>query len=113
MSPVSHQGLNRGRSKYSEIMEVICDESLWIWHVFFGCPGSFNDVKILNCSPLFADVLAGSFPPSAPCIEIESFDLKWYYWLVDGICPRWSRFVTSFHDPSCPQEICLMQGRRR
>jgi Plant transposon protein len=85
-------------------MEVICDESLRIWHVFFGCPGSFNDVNILNCSPLFAEVLAGNFPPSAPSIEIEGFDLKWYYWLVDGIYPRWSRFVTSFRDPSDPQE---------
>jgi hypothetical protein len=94
-------------------MEVICDESLWIWHFFLGCPGSFNDVNILNCSPLFAEVLAGNFPPSAPSIEIEGFDLKWYYWLVDGIYPRWSRFVTSFRDPSDPQEHTLNQGRRR
>jgi Plant transposon protein len=105
MSPVAHQGLNRGRSKYSETrMEAICDESLWIWHVIFGCPGSFNDVNILNCSPLFAEVLAGNFPPSAPSIKMEGFDLKWYYWLVDGIYPHSSRFVTSFRDPSGPQE---------
>jgi Plant transposon protein len=65
--------------EYSEIrMEAICDESLWIWYVFFGCPGSFNDVTILNCSPLFAEVLAGNFPPSAPSIKIEVFDLKRY-----------------------------------
>jgi Plant transposon protein len=61
-------------------------------------------VNILNCSPLFAEVLAGNFPPSTPSIEIEGFDLKWYYWLVDGIYSHWSRFVTSFRDPSGPQE---------
>jgi Plant transposon protein len=42
-------------------MGVICDGSLWIWHAFFGCPGFYNDINILNCSPLFSDVLAGNF----------------------------------------------------
>jgi Plant transposon protein len=64
----------------------------------------FNDVNILNCSLLFAEVLAGNIPPSTPSIEIEGFDLKWYYWLVDGIYPHWRRFVTSFRDPSGPLE---------
>ena len=77
MSPVAHQGKNRGKGKKSEIrMEVIYDESLWIWHVFFGCPGSFNDINILDCSPLFSDVRAGNFPPSAPAISIEGFKLE-------------------------------------
>jgi hypothetical protein len=76
LGPVAHSGRNKGRSKRSEIrMEVICDESLWIWHAFFGCPGSYNDINILNCSPLFSDVLAGNFPPGAPVVDIEDFNL--------------------------------------
>jgi hypothetical protein len=85
-------------------MEVICDESLWIWHAFFGCPGSYNDINILNCSPLFSAVLAGNFPPAAPAVDIEGFKLEWFYWLVDGIYPRWSRFVSTFRDPKKPEE---------
>jgi Plant transposon protein len=76
MTPVAHQGLNRGRSKYSDIrMEAICDESLWIWHVIFGCPGYFNDVDIVNCSPLFAEVLSSlcTFDTN------RGLDLRWYY----------------------------------
>jgi Plant transposon protein len=46
----------------------------------------------------------GAVPPHAPSIKLEGFDLKWYYWLVDGLYPRWSRFVMSFRDPSGPQE---------
>ena len=42
MSPVTHQGKNKGKDKRSEIrMEVIWDKSLSIWHVFFGIPSSF------------------------------------------------------------------------
>jgi Plant transposon protein len=47
--------------------------SLWIWDVFFGCPGSFNDVNILNCSPIFADVLAGNLPPSQHLAQNRDF----------------------------------------
>jgi hypothetical protein len=56
-------------------MEVISDEALWIWHAYFGCPGSYNDINILYCSPLFSDVLAGNFPPGAPVVDIEDFNL--------------------------------------
>jgi hypothetical protein len=86
LGPVAHSGRNKGRSKRSAIrMEVIWDESLWIWHAFFGCPGSYNDINILNCSTLFSDVLAGNFPPAAPAVDIEGFKLEWFYLLVDGI----------------------------
>jgi Plant transposon protein len=74
--PVAHRGFSKGRSKRSEIrMEVIYDESLWIWHPLFCCPGSYNAINVLNCSPLFSDVLAGSFPPAAPAVDIEGFKL--------------------------------------
>jgi Plant transposon protein len=49
----------------------------------------FFDMNILNCTPIFAEVLAGKFPPSSPSIDIESFDLNWNHWLVCGIYSRW------------------------
>lgn len=71
---------------------------------FFGCPGSFNDINILHCSPLFADVRAGTFPPAQPAVDIDRFSLTWFYWLVDGIFPQWSRFVSAYRDFSTPKE---------
>ena len=72
--PVAHQGRNKRRSKYSEVrMEVLCDESIRIWHIFFGCPGTHNDPNILECSPLFADLKVGSLPPVAAVVNIDDF----------------------------------------
>ncbi len=89
-------------------MEVLCDESIRIWHIFFGCPGTYtgtyNYLNTLGCSPLFADVKVGSFPPAAPVVNIEDFQLSWFYWLTDGIYPRWSRFFSAYREPSTAEE---------
>ena len=47
-----------GRSKKATlILEAVADQDLWIWHAFFGIPGSCNDLNVLYRSPLFDDVL--------------------------------------------------------
>ena len=33
------------------VVAAVCDEDLWIWHVFFGAPGSFNDPNLLSNRP--------------------------------------------------------------
>ena len=35
------------------ILEAVASQDLWIWHAFFGLPGSLNDVNVLRRSPLF------------------------------------------------------------
>jgi hypothetical protein len=30
------------------ILEVVAFKDLWIWHAFFGLPGSHNDIKFYN-----------------------------------------------------------------
>jgi hypothetical protein len=32
----------------SIILEAIADQSLWIWHAFFGTVGSNNDINVLQ-----------------------------------------------------------------
>uniref|UniRef100_A0A0D3ADW7 DDE Tnp4 domain-containing protein n=1 Tax=Brassica oleracea var. oleracea TaxID=109376 RepID=A0A0D3ADW7_BRAOL len=40
---------------------------LWIWHAFFGCPGTLNDINVLDLSPVFDDVeQADGIYPSYP-----------------------------------------------
>jgi hypothetical protein len=38
------------------ILEAVASHNLWIWHAFFGCPGTLNDINVLNRSPVFDDV---------------------------------------------------------
>ncbi|XP_039811701.1 uncharacterized protein LOC120674613 [Panicum virgatum] len=35
------------------ILEAVASQDLWIWHAFFGLPGSLNNVNVLRRSPLF------------------------------------------------------------
>ena len=35
------------------ILEVVASYDLWIWHAFFGLPGSLNDINVIDRSPVF------------------------------------------------------------
>ncbi|GJV85365.1 putative nuclease HARBI1 [Tanacetum coccineum] len=56
-------GQYAGRSgKPTIILEAVASYDLWIWHAFFGTPGSCNDINVLHRSPVFNDVLEGRAP---------------------------------------------------
>lgn len=40
-------------------MEAIVDQSLWIWHTFFGLLCENHDINALNQSPMVASMLYG------------------------------------------------------
>ena len=51
--PKAWQGHYQNRNhERSIVLEAVADQSLWIWHVFFGILGSNNDLTILDRSPL-------------------------------------------------------------
>ena len=33
------------------VLEAVASEDTWIWHAFFGLPGTLNDINVLNRSP--------------------------------------------------------------
>ena len=35
------------------ILEAVASYDLWIWHAFFGLPGSHNDINVLERSSVF------------------------------------------------------------
>ncbi|OWZ22363.1 Nuclease HARBI1 [Phytophthora megakarya] len=37
------------------VLEAVASSDLWIWHAFFGMPGSNNDINVLDRSDLFID----------------------------------------------------------
>jgi hypothetical protein len=44
------------------ILEAMASYDLWIWHTFFGLPGSHNDINVLDCSSVFTNLVAGRAP---------------------------------------------------
>jgi hypothetical protein len=73
------------------ILEAVASTDLWIWHAFFGLPGSNNDINVLNKSPLFDRLAKGEAPAVNYTINEHNYDMGYY--LVDGIYPTWSTFV--------------------
>ncbi|XP_052305349.1 uncharacterized protein LOC127904754 [Populus trichocarpa] len=48
------------------ILEAMASQDLWIWHAFFGMPGSLNDINVLDRSPIFAALAEGRTAPTIP-----------------------------------------------
>ncbi len=41
------------------ILEVIANQSFWIWHVDFGLPNGNNDINVLNQSLIVTNMIKG------------------------------------------------------
>ena len=96
--PVAWQGDYGDREgKRSIILEAVADQSLHIWHMFSGLPGSKNDLNVLDRSPFIHDMLVGEAGDMT--FEVNGQEYNQYYLLVDGIYPPWSCFVQSIHQP--------------
>ena len=39
------------------MLEVVALYDLWIWHAYFGAADANNDIKFLDNSPLFEDLI--------------------------------------------------------
>jgi Plant transposon protein len=62
-------------------------------------PGEKNDINIMNSSPLFNEIPTGQWPPFRPSTTVQGVELSWYYFLVDGIYPKFRFFMTTFNNP--------------
>ena len=82
------------------ILEAVASQDLWIWHAFFGLPGSLNDINVLERSSVFATLTEGRAPPIN--YRINGHDYTMGYYLADGIYPNWSTFVKTI---PCPQGL--------
>jgi hypothetical protein len=108
--PVGWQGDYKGKDKKPVCrMEVVADDYLRIYHCMFGVPGSKNDLNILNQSTLFNEVRVGKWPPIRPQSVISGMPLTWFYYLADGIYPRYKIFATSISNPKTRKEKLYSQ----
>ena len=99
LCPVSHHGHYTGKDKKPTVkLEAVCTHDLYVWHAFFGQPGSCNDLITLNHSPFVKDVVHKKFQPAIQYWMNGSVDRRWYL-LADGIYPKWSIFAKTI---ACP-----------
>ena len=99
--PTTWQGMYTGHGhEPTIILEAVASQDLWIWHAFFGLPGSLNDINVLDRSPVFTLLANGHAPPVNYIINGHEYRMGYY--LVDAIYPNWSTFVKTI---PCPQGL--------
>jgi hypothetical protein len=96
--PTAWQGSYCGHVKEPTIiLEAVASTDLWIWHAFFGLPGSLNDINVLHRSPIFDRLAQGEAPTVHYTIGGHNYNQGYY--LADGIYPTWSTFVKTIKAP--------------
>ncbi|XP_020266873.1 uncharacterized protein LOC109842405 [Asparagus officinalis] len=79
------------------ILEAVADYDLWIWHAYFGMPGTNNDINVLESSNLFSNLAQGIAPPAHYVIQGKEYNMSYY--LADGIYPKWATIVQTIQQP--------------
>ena len=103
--PVSEKGqhLNKKDGKLASIQcEAWCDHDLYCWAWNAGRVGTNNDITVLYRSPLFQDILNGTFSlkkRNGYKILRNGVRRFLFYFLVDGIYPDWPIFLKPIHQP--------------
>ena len=85
--PTAWQGMYTGHChEPTIILEAVASQDLWIWHAFFGLPGSLNDINVLDRFLIFTLLANGHAPPVN--YIINGHEYKMGYYLADGIYPN-------------------------
>jgi hypothetical protein len=104
--PTAWHGHFRGKEKEPTfILEAVASRDLWIWHSFFGLPGSLNDINVLDRSPVFSALLNGNTPEVEFHINGNRYN-KGYY-LADGIYPNYATLVKTISAPQSQKKKVL------
>jgi hypothetical protein len=91
--PTAWHGQYRGHHKKPTIiLEAVASHDLWVWHAFFGMPGSCNDINVLHRSPVFDNLSSGHAPEVNFTVNGREYNMGYY--LADGIYPPWATLIT-------------------
>jgi hypothetical protein len=93
-----------------QILEAVAGYDLWIWHAFFGMPGTNNDLNVLHRSPMFDPLRNGTMPPVH--FTINGTTYKFGYYLADGIYPNWPTFVKAIRHTFEKKRFTSQPSRR-
>jgi len=92
------------KGKRGIVVEAVCDEDLWVWHLYVGAPGSLNDINVMQQSPLYLDVPGGRWPPRGTAFNINGRTSTLPYYLVYGIYPRYAFLMSPHPNPSTEEQ---------
>ena len=95
--PTADEGQHQGNKGKTVVLEAVASYDLWIWHCFFGCPGSLNDINVVQRSPLLDAIDNGTMHSVTFLLNGRVYTLP--YWLADGIYPNYPVFAKSIKDP--------------
>ena len=102
--PAAWHGQFQGHKKDSTIiLEAVADHETWIWHAFFGMPGSLNDINVVQRSPLMNKIAKGQTHPVEFVANGHTYNYGYY--LADGIYPKWQTFVKPVKNPQGKKEF--------
>lgn len=104
--PMAWKGSYQGKEGIpTMVLEAACDYNMWIWHSFAGAAGTLNDVSIMRLSRIYKSFLDGSMAKLERQANVVPYsingvdDFNELFLLVDGIYPKYSRFVKGIKDP--------------
>ncbi|XP_048614443.1 uncharacterized protein LOC125587639 [Brassica napus] len=98
---------SRGSGKPTIVLEAVASYDLWIWHAFFGPPGTLNDINVFDRSPVFDDIIKGQAPQVTYYVNGREYHLAYY--LTDVIYPKWATFIQSISLPQGPKAQLFAQ----
>ncbi|XP_048606056.1 putative nuclease HARBI1 [Brassica napus] len=98
---------SRGSGKPTIVLEAVASYDLWIWHAFFGPPGTLNDINVLDRSPVFDNIIKGQAPQVTYSVNGREYHMTYY--LTDGIYPRWTTFIQSIPISQGPKAVLFAQ----
>jgi len=102
--PTAWKGMYTGHKEGpTMILEAVASHDLWIWHAFFGMPGSLNDINVLRRSALFDRLTSGTAPQLEYTVNGNKYTMGYY--LADGIYPTWATFVKAFRNPQGNKKV--------
>ena len=108
--PTAWKGMYSGHiHEPTIILEAVVSYDLWIWHTFFGLPGSHNEINVLERSSVFTLLSEGR----APLVNYSVIgnDYTMGYYLADGIYPKWATFVKTISCSRGNKQIHFAQAQ--
>ncbi|XP_028089579.1 uncharacterized protein LOC114289930 [Camellia sinensis] len=108
--PTARKGMYSGHiHEPTIILEAVASQDLWIWHAFFGMPGSHNGINVLDRSSVFSLLTQGHAPPVN--YSINGNDYTMGYYLADGIYPQWATFVKTISSSQGNKQIYFAKAQ--
>jgi hypothetical protein len=110
--PTTLHGQFRGHHKKPTIiLETVASYDRWIWHTFFGTPGSCNEINVLYRSPVFDNLTRGSAPEVHFTVNGNDYNMNYY--LADCIYSPWTTLIIYYSSPQMNKQIHFVKEQSR